>query len=128
MPLPFPTIKCPGRRTLTPGVYPVREFKAINGATTTIIRGDRASDSRLEIEHPLILDTQVALVFQLWHDSLGGFRDVALPDNAYEGVDPALVAQIPTYLTWYISDEPSAESVQPGWSRLRLNFRGRLLA
>lgn len=128
MTLPFPSIRCPGgQRTLSPGVYPVRRFVAINGATTTVLRGDRASDARLVIPYPLIRDTEAALVMALWHASLGGFRDVALPANAYAGVDPALVAQVPAYLKWYIAEEPVAESAGiPGWSRMQLNLVGQL--
>jgi len=128
MPLAFPVIKCPSSRTLTPGAYPVRQFVAINGATTTIIRGDRASGARLSIEYRLLADTDAALVWALWNDSLGGFRDVDLPANAYEGIDPALIAQIPSYLSWYLDGEPSVESVQPGLSRMRLELIGRLEA
>ncbi len=128
MALTFPTIKCPSSRTLTPGAYPVRQFVAINGATTTIIRGDRASGARLSLEFRAMPDNQAALVWALWNDSLGGFRDVSLPANAFEGIDASLIAQIPPYLSWYLDGEPSVESVQPGFSRMRVEFIGRLVA
>lgn len=128
MPLAFPIIKRPTRRpVLTPGSYPVRQFTAVNGANTTVIRGDRATEATLELEYSFLPDSEAAEVLQLWHDSLGGFRSVDLPANAYEGLDSSLTAQIPSYLTWYMRNEPSIESTDvPGRSRMRLEFVGRL--
>ena len=127
MTLPFPAIRCPARRTFKPGTYPVRQFVSQNGATTTVIRGDRISGSTISIEYPLIRDAEVVSVLTLWQTSFGGFRDVALPADAFEGADPDLVATIPSYLRWFM-DEPEVRSVQPGLSSLTLNFTGRLAA
>ena len=127
MTLPFPTIRCPARRTFKPGSYPLRQFVAQNGATTTVIRGDRISGSPLSVEYPLIPDAEVVPVLALWQTSFGGFRDVTLPSNAFEGVDPELVATIPSYLQWFM-DEPEVRAVQPGLSSLTLSFTARLPA
>lgn len=129
MPLPFPVIKCPSERDYRPGTFPVREFVARNGAVTKIALGDRISDASLTLTYPYIPNVQKALVIELWKDSVGGFRDVALPANAFEG-DPELEATIPTYLSWFMG-EPQTRTPRgylPGFSLLTLAFNGRLMA
>jgi hypothetical protein len=49
-----------------------------------------------------------------------------LPANALDGIDPALVAQIPANISWYMDGVPEVASVQPGWSRMQVGFIGRL--
>ena len=127
MTIPFPTIRCPARRTFKPGNFPVRQFVAQNGATTTVIRGDRISGSTLSMEYPFIPDTEVVTILALWQASFGGFLDVALPDNAFDGVDATFVNRIPSYLRWFM-EEPEVRSVQPGLSSLTLSFTARLVA
>lgn len=126
--IPFPAVACPTRRTLTPGVYPVRRFTALSGASTSVIFGDRASDAKLTISFTYLPDAEAASVWQAWHASLGGFREVTLPSNAFEGIGPALVAQLPAYLRWYMEGEPEVESVLPNRSSMTVNFIGRLVA
>jgi hypothetical protein len=125
MAIPFPVIRTAIRRTITPGGYPVRQFVAMNGATTTIARGSKPFDARLVLEFPYINDTDVALIWQTWYATLGGGLDVELPANAFSGVDSALVAQIPPELTWYM-EEPQIRSVRPLLSDARISFVGRL--
>jgi hypothetical protein len=129
MTLPFPTIRAASTRNVKPGSHPVREFKAMNGAVTKIVHGDRVTDALVSFEYPYILDDEAALVVQLWYDSLSGAIDVALPANAFVGVDPGLAAKVPSYLSWFMS-EPDVRSVQgkPGWSRLSFELRGQLVA
>jgi hypothetical protein len=124
----FPAVACPTRRTLTPGVYPVRRFTALSGASTAVIFGDRASDAKLSLSFTYVPDADAALVWQAWHDSLGGFHEVTLPSNAFEGIGAPLVAQLPAYLKWYMEGEPEAESVLPGRSSMTVNFVGKLVA
>jgi hypothetical protein len=125
MAIDFPCIRDPIRRILTPGAYPVRQFVAMNGATTVIARGKYAADARLTLEYSYIEDTDVALIWQVWYDTLGGGLEVSLPYNAYAGIDSSLVAQVPAYLRWYM-EEPQIGSVQPGLSAATLVFVGRL--
>jgi hypothetical protein len=104
----------------------VREFKAMNGAVTKIVRGDRVTDALISFEYPFIRDTEVALVLSLWLDSLSGAIDVSLPANAFEGIDIGLASKVPSYLSWFMS-EPNVQSVQPGLSRLSFELRGQLV-
>lgn len=129
MTLPFPTIRCASTRNLRPGSHPVREFKAMNGAVTKIVRGDRITDALISFEYPFILDGEAALVVELWYNSLSGALDVALPAHAFDGMNLNLVAKVPSYLSWFMS-EPDVQSVQaqPGWSRLSFELRGQLVA
>ena len=127
MPLTFPTIKCPGRRSYTPGSFPVRDFVAQSGATTKVIRGDRMTDATFGIEYPYIPDTEVALVLAFWETTLGGFRDVTLPIEQLDGMDEDIINTIPTYLAWYMT-KPEVRSLQPGLSSLSIGFKGQLPA
>jgi hypothetical protein len=126
MPVLFPTIRAPITRSLRPGVFPVRRFAGQTGAIVTTIRGDRANELELVLGFPYIADEQAALIWATWHATLGGFREVTLPDTALQGIDSALVAQIPPYVGWYMSAPPEVTSVQPGLSRMEVRFAGRL--
>lgn len=128
MPIPFPSIKCPGRRSFTPGDFPIREFVAQNGAVTKIARGDRLSDAKLDIEIPYMPDAEVASILNLWMNSIGSFRTVSLPANAFEGMSPAVVATIPSYLDWYMNEPSIRDSGRPNYSAVTLSFRGLLPA
>jgi hypothetical protein len=74
----------------------------------------------------MITDLDAADIWATWHASHGGFREVTLPANALDGIDPALVAQIPANISWYMDGVPEVTSVQPGWSRMQVVFIGRL--
>lgn len=129
MTLPFPAIRAASVRNVKPGSHPVREFKAMNKAVTKIVRGNQVSDALISFEFPYILDSEAALVIDLWYDSLSGALDVGLPANVFAGVSPSLVAKVPSYLSWFMS-EPDVRSVQgkPGWSRLSFELQGQLVA
>jgi hypothetical protein len=126
MPLAFPPIRCSTGRILQPGVFPVRRFQGPAGSTTTTIRGDRPYGLPLVLEFNMITDLDAADIWATWHASHGGFREVTLPANALDGIDPALVAQIPANISWYMDGAPEVTSVQPGWSRMQVAFIGRL--
>ena len=57
----FPPIK-PTCRSYTPGSYPTAEFKALNGATTRLLYGNRRSDAALNLEFSNVSDESVALI------------------------------------------------------------------
>lgn len=128
MSIPFPAAACPARRTLSPGVYPTRRFTALSGASTSVIFGDKASDAKLSISFNYMPDADAAAIWQVWHATLGGFHEVTLPSNAFEGIGPALVAQLPSYLKWYMDGEPEVESALPGRSGMTVTFIGKLVA
>jgi hypothetical protein len=107
-------------------VFPVRRFQGPAGSTTTTIRGDRPYGLPLVLEFNMITDLDAADIWATWHASHGGFREVTLPVNALDGIDPALAAQIPANISWYMDGVPEVTSVQPGWSRMQVAFIGRL--
>jgi hypothetical protein len=128
MALSFPSIRCPSSRFYSPGVYPVRDFVAQNGAVVKVARGDRISSASLRLEYPYIANSEKDLVIALWNSSLGGFKSVNLPSNAFDG-DAALGSTVPAYLEWSMK-EPRIETPlghPPGLSRMTLEFVGELL-
>jgi hypothetical protein len=126
MAVAFPAIRAATGRTMQPGAYPVRRSTAPTASVTSTVRGDRVTEVKLVLDYGYIEDEQAALIWATWHATMGGFREVTLPGNAFHGVDPSVVAKIPPYLGWYMEGAPEATSVQPGWSRMQVAFIGRL--
>jgi hypothetical protein len=127
MAVAFPAIRAATGRTMQPGAYPVRRSTAPTASVTSTVRGDRVTEVKLVLDYGYIEDEQAALIWATWHATMGGFREVTLPGNAFHGVDPSVVAKIPPYLGWYMEGAPEISSVQPGLSRIRVGFAGRLL-
>jgi hypothetical protein len=126
MAVAFPAIRAATGRTMQPGAYPVRRSTAPTASVTSTVRGDRVTEVKLVLDYGYIEDEQAALIWATWHATMGGFREVTLPGNAFHGVDPSVVAKIPPYLGWYMDGAPEISSVQPGLSRIRVGFAGRL--
>lgn len=126
----FPSLK-PTARTYTPGSYPQREFKALNGATTRMLYGNRRSDAELSLEFLNITDANAALILQNYE------RVAPSPDWVSFGVsDGAAGAEdaLANYLReaggsglhWRYAEPPSVQSVFPGRSTVQVKFVGQL--
>lgn len=116
----FPSL-CPVRRTLTPGNYATKRFTAVSGAGRTRLYGSKAFDATLNLEY-LLNDNELSTLLASYHSSRGSYRSLVLDPEVFAGIDPVVLAQIPSYLSWRWADTPVVDSLLPGRSRVQVNL------
>ena len=126
----FPSIK-PTGRSYSPGTYPQAEFRALNGATTTLRYGNRRFDSSLQLDFTNTTDDNAAKI-------LKNYEDVTVADDwvTFTTSDGAAGASsdLADYLRevggsglrWRYDGPPSVQSVKAGLSTVQVKFVGRL--
>ena len=128
MTVPFPTIK-PSSREFRLGVFPVKTYRALSGATVKRSFGNRAYGHELSLEFQNISDAATALIMKHYNDTFGGFQRFTLPAQLFAGMDATLqaYAQAPSTIRWEYAGPPSVESVQANRSTVSVNLVGELL-
>lgn len=126
----FPSLK-PTQRSYSPGGYPQAEFKAINGATTTLRYGNRRFDSSLQLSFDNITDDNAALILKHYEQITvaDDWATFTTADGA-AGADTALANYLREVggsgLRWRYDGPPSVNSIKPGRSSVQVKFIGRL--
>lgn len=112
-------------------MYPQAEFRALNGATTTLRYGNRRFDAELELGFQNLSDDNAAKILKL-------YEDVTVADDwvTFTTADGAggASADLAAYLResggsglrWRFADPPSVDSVKPGRSSVQIKMIGRL--
>jgi hypothetical protein len=126
----FPALK-PTSRQYSPGRFPQSEFKALNGASTRIIYGNRRSEAELSLSFANITDTQAAAVLALY-DQVTPVDDW-ITFTAADGAAGAS-SELANYLRevggsglrWRFAEPPSVDSVVPGRSSVQVSMVGQL--
>jgi len=126
----FPALVPSGRR-YNPGKYPQGEFKALNGATTTLRYGNRRYDAELELTFQNITDDNAATVLGLYERSMAADDWIAFTQaDGAGGSSNALASYIREVggsgLRWRFSEPPTVDSVVPGRSTMQCRLIGRL--
>lgn len=126
----FPALVPSGRR-YSPGKYPQGEFKALNGAVTTLRYGNRRYDAELELTFQNITDDNAATVLGLYERTMVADDWITFTQaDGAGGSSNALASYIREVggsgLRWRFSDPPSVDSVKPGLSTVQVRLIGRL--
>jgi hypothetical protein len=126
----FPALVPSGRR-YNPGKYPQGEFKALNGATTTLRYGNRRYDAELELTFQNISDQNAAALLSLYEQTTVTDDWITFtPADGAAGASAELASYLREVggsgLRWRFSDPPSVDSVVPGRSSVQCSFVGRL--
>jgi hypothetical protein len=128
--IPFPALR-PTSRSYSPGSFPTTEFKALNGASTRVLYGNRRSDAELSLSFANVTDTQAAAV-------LAHYERITPTDDwtSFTTADGALGAAAPlavylqevggSGLRWRYAEPPAITSVQPGISTVQVSMVGQL--
>ena len=123
----FPDIAPVGPRSIQVGTVEGADYQSPAGSRVIKKTGYIPSQLILPLDFGVVDDDDVAAVFAVWHQSRGGFNSwLILPSAIWRGLTAEELAQIPEGITWNIQEEPTAEGVQPGFSRLRLQLIGEL--
>ena len=126
----FPPIK-PTGRSYNPGKYPQAEFRALNGATTRMLYGNRRSDAELQLEFQNISDDNAALILRNY-ERVGPTGDWVSFDasTGSAGASSSLAAYLQesggSGLRWRYDGPPDVSSVVPGRSTVQVKFIGHL--
>lgn len=110
----------PTGRSFTPGTWPVRTYRTINGTLYRRLTGSLPSDYRASFEF-FATTTEVAQCNKEFEDAKGTFLPVELPESFYAGNDDV---KLPTGFEWRFAEPPSSRDVFPGRARLTLTFTG----
>jgi hypothetical protein len=125
----FPNFK-PSKRSYKAGSYPQRQFKALNGATTTIRYGNRRTESTLALGFENLRDAQIAQILAHYEAvAVSGDWVRFSTSNGLAGAGAELwpyFAESRSGLRWRYADAPSVESIAPGISSVSVNFIGNL--
>lgn len=125
--VPFPNVK-PTGRSYSPGTYPTAEFKALNGATTRMLYGNRRSDAELDLEFANISDDNAALILQHYERVVPSEDWVSFPAGT-AGASAALAGfmqEAHSGLRWRYAEAPQISSIVPGRSTVQAKFVGQL--
>ena len=113
----FPSL-CPKRRSYSPGVYATKRFTSVSGAGTTRLYGSQPFDGKLSLEF-LVDDSELAAVFDCWHDAKGDAFSVRFPKKVFVGMSKAVFMDS---LEWRWANPPQVTSVIKGRSTVKTDF------
>lgn len=71
-------------------------------------------------------DETIEAVVNNWHESMGNYLPIELPDSVYAGHDRLLDKVTPRYLEWHWEKAPTISSVQPNLSRVQVDLIAHL--
>ena len=128
--VPFPNVR-PTGRSYSPGTYPSAEFKALNGATTRMLYGNRRSDAELSLDFQNISDDNAALILRNYEQVTPtgdwvGFTSATGSAGASSALAAYLQESGGSGLRWRYEGPPSVNSVVPGRSTVQCKFIGQL--
>ena len=112
----------PKSRNYTPGVFATKRYESLSGAGSTRLYGSKPFDSKLSLEFECG-DEEVQMFFNSWYSRYGDYKHLNLPEAYFAGMPKGIFA---CGLEWHWDSEPKITSVQPHWSRVKVEFVGRL--
>ena len=126
----FPDI-VPTSRRYSPGEFPQTEFRALNGATTTLRYGNRRFNAELDLGFQNITDENAALLLKLYEDVTVAddwltFSATNIAGGASSSLGVYLREAGGSGLRWRFAEPPMVDSVKPGRSSVQVRMIGRL--
>jgi hypothetical protein len=128
----FP-LAIPSRRRYSPGRIPSSQFRALNGATTTILYSNRLVGASIEAEFQNISDLRAAEILRCYRETTKRgdwlvFTPRDLTGGASWEMETWLKDTDGSGLRWRFDpeQEPTVESVRPGRSTLSCRFIGEM--
>lgn len=127
----FPTLK-PSQRSFESGNYPVKVYRAQDGAERRIIYGNQRVGMKMQLVYQNITDAQAELFLDHYHSMQGTFQQFELTDGAngmkagWEGNGDAIGA-VAWGSQWRYERAPQLNSVYPGVSTVTVNLIGATL-
>lgn len=120
----YPDLK-PQRRTYRPAEWATKKFTSVAGTTQTRLYGSRPADATVFLTYTCS-DIWVEGFLRSWHESMGGFYTLRLPEEVWAGMERTLHQHLPSDLDWRWLERPRIESLQPNLSRVETRLIGTL--
>ena len=125
----YPEALVPSARQYDPGDWPVKTFKAQNGAEVRILYGSKRTGMKLQLKYDNIRDQDAELFLQHFNDRKGTFLSfhfsVAQPaaKKGWAG-DPSVLGAAAAGNAWRYAEAPAITNVRPGRSSVTVNLVG----
>ena len=131
----FPSLR-PAQRTISMGQAPIKEYRALNGATVRRSFGNRRFGYVVELTFQNITEASVSLIWDHYHDNQNLQNGFSLPDSIFSGYSTnetigrpeGLISRVNRidYITWFYIEPPSIESVERSRSTVQVRLAGEL--
>ena len=124
----FPKIS-PSTRTYSPGVFPETMFQALNGATTRIAYGNRATASKMSMGFKGLTDSEAMQIIKCYENVngswVGGIR--FWTDRGLAGIENGSNLyyqhrERDANLKWRFENPPQITTIYPGLHDVTCNF------
>lgn len=131
----FPLLR-PAQRTISMGQAPIKEYRALNGATVRRSFGNRRFGYVVELTFQNITEASVSLIWDHYHDNQNLQNGFSLPDSIFSGYSTnetigrseGLISRVNriNYIAWFYIEPPSIESVERSRSTVQVRLAGEL--
>ena len=132
MSTPFPESVVPAERSFQPGNYAMQSFRAMSGAETRILYGDKLLGTELTLKYRTITDKQAGEFIDHYGSMKGTYepfkfsvQDTKVKDG-WKGEDRFLSPHMGTDpgIWWRYKAAPSVTNVYPGYSDVEITLVG----
>ena len=126
--MPFPAL-VPSARSFDPGNWPVKTYRAQNGAEVRLLYGNTRTGMTLQLEYSNIPDTDAQQFLQHYIEVKGTYTTFAFGGAiwnrvlaGWKGAPSPLLP--PAGTDWRYDGPPSLSAVRPGVSTVSVTLRG----
>lgn len=122
----YPT-HAPSARSYDPGDWPVKAFKAMDGAEVRLMYGSRRSSATFSLSYQNLSDTEAQEFLEHFDQMLGTFTAFQLPASVLKGWGGTSAPFNPSSsLRFRYKEPPKLEAVKPGVSSVSVSLFGVL--
>jgi hypothetical protein len=123
----FPALK-PSRRRYKLGDYPVKTYRALNGAIVKRTFGNKMFGFELQIDYINIKDDSTKKILDHYTTAQGTLDSFSLPAELFADMASTLSPAIntPSGVKWRYAEAPSVDHVYKGISNVAVSFIGDL--
>lgn len=125
----FPSIK-PARRRYKLGSYPVKTYRALNGATVKRAFGNKPFGYTLELEFINLANSETKQILDHYISTKSGFERFAIPVELFADMTTGLTGliQAPSGILWEYANAPDVQFVYKGRDTVAVSLIGELTA
>lgn len=114
----------PSSRSLTPGEYPVKTYRALSGKTVRRSFGSRPSNFIMELEFANVPEATVQTIVEHYNGQYGTTVGFALPLSLFRGYSKETrdLFIAPKSTLWYYSEAPQIQSIVGEYSTVAITL------
>lgn len=114
----------PSGRSFGAGDFPVKAYKAQDGAEVRLLYGNKRVGMSLSLNYDNIPDSSAALFIEHYHEMKGTYQQFVLgtPAKGGWGSDLKWLGAVEWGSMWRYASEPKVQSVRPGVSTVSVEL------